>query len=102
MKFGDKVKHARELLQISQEELATKVGATQSYITHIENNRRTPKIEKVVILARALNVPPSYLLDDAVDASNNRSAYNQAIDEAIAAGISPEKLKLIIRSVKRN
>ena len=40
--FGEQLKERREEAEMTQEELATRVGCTRGYISFLENNRGTP------------------------------------------------------------
>ena len=61
--LGNKVKSARNNLGISQEELANRVGyKTKGSIARIENGERDLPIDKLKLLAKALNTTPEYLV----------------------------------------
>lgn len=61
--FGSRVKRRRELLGLSQEELAAKLGySDKSSISKIENNTRDITRGKVVEFAKALKTTPLYLM----------------------------------------
>lgn len=64
MKFGDKVRYIRNKFSLTAEQLAKLLNVTQSYISHIENNRRQLSRDKIVILARKLNTPVEFFLRD--------------------------------------
>ena len=51
-RFGREVRDARVALDVSQREVATAVGVSRGYITHLENGRANPSlrvIERVVV-----------------------------------------------------
>ncbi len=61
--FGDKVKHRRLELGLSQEKLATQCGYTdRSSIAKIENGTIDVSRTKIAIIAKALLVSPAYLM----------------------------------------
>jgi transcriptional regulator with XRE-family HTH domain len=62
--FAEKVKEARENLDISQAELAEKVGVSQRSITAYENENTIPRGQTIRKLARALNVSFDYLMNE--------------------------------------
>lgn len=72
MDIGERIKRRREQLGLSQSELARMVGYTsRSTINKIEKDGRGISQNKIVDIARALKVTPSYLmgweeLEDAV------------------------------------
>jgi transcriptional regulator with XRE-family HTH domain len=64
MTFGEKIKSARIALNLSQIELAEKVGITERSIYSYEQTGTFPKSTVLKKLAEALNVTVSYLLDE--------------------------------------
>jgi len=62
MTLGDRIKAERERLGWTQEELAHKIGyKSRSSVQKIETCRTLP-MNKIMSVARALNVSPSYLV----------------------------------------
>ncbi len=51
MKYGEYFKAQRELAGLSQSELSKRTGLSQQMISHWENNKGEPGIEKLVVLA---------------------------------------------------
>jgi len=62
LSVGQSVRIARELNELSQNELAECTGIAQSTISAIETNRIKLGAERAKTLARALNVHPAVLL----------------------------------------
>lgn len=54
--FGLAVRHHRELLRLSQDELAARAGLDRTYLSGIERNRRNPTLEVQQRIADALGV----------------------------------------------
>jgi len=63
-KLGKKIKLARVELDLTQTELARKIGARQKSISRYEAGKSVPKIETLTKLARALKKPASHFLDE--------------------------------------
>lgn len=62
MNIGERIKSRRKELNMSQDELAKKVGyKSRSSINKIELSRSLP-LSKVEVMATALDCPPSYLM----------------------------------------
>lgn len=59
MTFGERIKLARKVAGISQEELAKKIGTRQSQVTRWETNKATPRIETLAKIAEVTGVPLS-------------------------------------------
>ena len=63
MKYGDKIKSARQASDLTQTQLAEKVGVSRQTIALYEADKRTPKNAGIIIaLAQALNVGTDYFL----------------------------------------
>lgn len=54
--FGDAVRKHRELLRLSQEELAARAVIDRTYISGVERGVRNPTLEVMQRIARALGV----------------------------------------------
>ena len=87
MKIGERVRNRRIELDITQEELAQKLGySDKSSISRIEKSSKLT-LNKVQLLADALNVSPSYLMgweeenniDIDMDMSNNQGTISNNI-----------------------
>lgn len=61
-KFGDKVREIRLKRNLSQEKLAFAVKMDLTSINEIEKGHRSPKLNTIFKLAKALNVSSSELL----------------------------------------
>lgn len=55
--FGAYLKKRRHELELTQGELAQKLGVAQNYITYLEKGSRNPSLETLKKLARALRSP---------------------------------------------
>ena len=65
-KFGEALREARILKNITQEELAAKLGTTKQTISHYENSDRSPKISVARKWAEALGMT----IDDILGTDN--------------------------------
>ena len=66
-KFGEKVKTAREALQISQEQLGNLCGVSRRTIVSYETGGKRPREATLRKLTQALGVTERYLLNDDCD-----------------------------------
>lgn len=65
--IGDKLRSLREDRGMSTTELARLSGLSQSFISDIENKRRTsPRQQTIEKLAKALRVSPNYFFDESL------------------------------------
>ncbi|MCT4507907.1 MAG: helix-turn-helix domain-containing protein [Tepidibacter sp.] len=60
--IGAKIKSIRESKKMSQEELGKKVNINQTLISRIERGERCIKANEIILLAQALEVDISQLL----------------------------------------
>ena len=68
--MGDRIKEARKLQNLTQEQLAEKVNITLTYISEIERGLKTPSMQVFIKLVEVLDVSADYLLRDTVSARN--------------------------------
>jgi transcriptional regulator with XRE-family HTH domain len=61
--FGNRLRFLRKQRDLSQERLAHLAGLDRSYVGGVERGERNISIENICILAGALKVPPSALLE---------------------------------------
>ncbi len=54
--LGRKVQKRRQMLKLTQEELAFKVGVSRAYMGYIEQGRNIPSIELLQKIANALKI----------------------------------------------
>lgn len=55
-KLGRKIQKLRKGIGVSQEQFAFKVGISRTHIGHIEQGRKSPSLELLEKIARALKV----------------------------------------------
>ncbi|WP_067141191.1 helix-turn-helix domain-containing protein [Oceanivirga salmonicida] len=79
MKIGKKIRDKRKELRLTQEELAKMVGYTsKSTITKIENDKIDVSMEKIQLIAKALDVSPNFLTNWT---SNNKYSVDILTEE---------------------
>ena len=62
MGLGQRVRHSRQALKITQQELARVLGVTPQYISLIEHDQAAPSLTMLPKLAEELGVSADYLL----------------------------------------
>lgn len=60
--IGNAIKNLRLERQLTQEQLAKKVGVTQSAVASWESGRTCPKTKKASLLSHVFNVPLEFIL----------------------------------------
>ena len=61
--FGEKIRDARKSKNLTQKQLAGKIGAKHNSISGWENDKNRPDADTIELLCRVLNITPNYLLD---------------------------------------
>jgi transcriptional regulator with XRE-family HTH domain len=80
--IGKKIQRAREELGLSQEELASRLGYTQAALSNYELGKRRLYLANIQQIARELNKPLSYFLEESTVSVNAEQGEPQ--DEAIS------------------
>lgn len=92
--FARNLAYHRERLGLTQAQLAEKVGASPSYIGHLERGDREPSLLTLEELSLALNVQPGELL--VLRAPDEVAAIPGEIDELLR-GRPREDIALVAR-----
>ena len=67
MSLGNKLAEARRAKNLTQEQLAEKLDVTRQAVSRWESDAAYPETDKIVRMARILEVSCDYLLQDGVD-----------------------------------
>lgn len=62
--LGYRIKQARSRIGMTTEQVASIIGVTRSAVSLWETNRTKPSHDNLKALAKALNVPAGYLLEE--------------------------------------
>ena len=68
--MGNHIRTQRRKQKITQEELASRVGISASFMGHIERGTRIASIETLVAICNTLDVSPEHLLCDSLHLSS--------------------------------
>jgi transcriptional regulator with XRE-family HTH domain len=60
--LGDEIRKARLAADLTQEELAFKSDVSRNYVSLLELNEKSPTVETLTRICKALSVKPSVLL----------------------------------------
>jgi transcriptional regulator with XRE-family HTH domain len=85
--LGNRIKKARIQKNLSQEDLASKIGVTKTAISWYESNSRTPTLDNFEKLIDELELDANYVLGREVDVVSEPSNYH--------AKVSDDELKFI-------
>jgi len=61
--IGRNIRKRRMELGLTQVDLAERLGITQTYLSDVEQGKRTPRTPRLAKFAEALEVNPTYLVD---------------------------------------
>lgn len=84
MTIGERIKEARKAKGLKQKELAEAAGVAGITLRQYESGKYSPKYDKVVKIAEALNIPMSELLGEprpATPTDHTESRLNQLMEE---------------------
>ena len=84
MTIGERIKQARKAKGIKRRELAEKIGTTPQTICRYEADGRRPKVDAMLKIAEALNIPVSELLGEprpTTPTDHTESRLNQLMEE---------------------
>ncbi|MBS6501419.1 MAG: helix-turn-helix transcriptional regulator [Clostridium sp.] len=96
MSVGEKLKTFRKKKGLTLKELNKLTGISISFISDIENNRRNPSIDNLKIIAKALDVQVSQLLDEG---NSSLAPKNIPIDDRLDE--LEEDMKILFSKVKK-
>lgn len=65
--LGRKIKEARSTLELTQAELAEKIGVSQNFLGDIERGVKLPGLPKLILLCNTLKISLDYLFAESLD-----------------------------------
>ena len=88
--MGKRVRKQRQLIGLTQQELAERIGVSTSFVGHVERGTRKASLETLVALSNALAVGVDYLLAGSLQSSP---------DEENPSGVMDPNRRLVIREI---
>ena len=88
--MGKRVRKQRQLIGLTQQELAERIGVSTSFVGHVERGTRKASLETLVALSNALGVGVDYLLAGSLQCSP---------DEENPSGAMDPNRRLVIREI---
>ena len=88
--LGRRVRKQRQLIGLTQQELAERIGVSTSFVGHVERGTRKASLETLVALSNALGVGVDYLLAG--------SLQNAPDEENPPAAMDPNR-RMVIREI---
>ena len=93
--IGEKIRAERENRKMSQETLAERLGISQQAIHAYEKGKMKPKIEKLIRISAALNVPVELFLPDELNENEMVRKIKEEYDRGYQAGREAMKKELM-------
>ena len=97
--FGDRLTFARTTLDMSEAELAKRLGVNTSTITKWENNQSEPRANRLYMMSGLLNISVMWLITGEGDAPTELAKDQDINPEFIRATIT--KLRADMQKMKR-
>ena len=79
MSIGNKLAEARKKQNLTQEQLAERLGVTRQAVSRWESGAAYPETDKIVRMARLLNVSCDYLLRDDIGLGDTEDPVTQLV-----------------------
>lgn len=67
MTFGENLKAIRKRMKLTQQEMADKMGISQSYLCDMENSRKCLNVNTALLTAKRLNISVGELVNDDIE-----------------------------------
>jgi transcriptional regulator with XRE-family HTH domain len=92
MDYGKALRLARAFSGLQQQQLAEKAGIDASYISLIEQGKRTPSVKFIHKLSKAIGIPPYLFTFLAMESEDS-----ELLDKAELASIGEALTRLVLR-----
>jgi transcriptional regulator with XRE-family HTH domain len=99
LQIGNRIKAIRKERGITQTDLALKAGISRTYLADIEGNRYAPSLKILGVIAEALNLKVSELIED--EEMELSESYIKVMQSAKKTGIKPERLAALIEFLSK-
>jgi transcriptional regulator with XRE-family HTH domain len=102
LNIGDKLIQLRKQNNLSQSELADKIGASRTIVGNYERNTNTPSIEMILKIATVFNVSVDYLLGEGVLSQYDKDVLKRIDDIEKLDDTTKNNLFFLIDNVIQN
>lgn len=102
LNIGNKIIQLRKQANLSQSDLAKKVGASRTIIGNYERNTNTPSIEMILKIAKVFNVSVDYLLGEGVLSQYDKEVLKRIDDIEKLDDKTKENLFFLIDNIIQN
>ena len=102
LNIGEKIIQLRKQSNLSQSDLAKKIGASRTIVGNYERNTNTPSIEILLKIAKTFNVSVDYLIGEAQLSSYDKEVLKRIEDIEHLDEDTRSKLFFLIDNVIQN
>ncbi len=100
--IGNKIIQMRKQFELSQSDLAKKIGASRTIIGNYERNENTPSIEMILKIAKVFNVSVDYLIGEGVLSQYDKGIIKRIDDIEKLDEDTKNKLFFVIDNIIQN
>ncbi|MGZ9500119.1 helix-turn-helix domain-containing protein [Staphylococcus epidermidis] len=75
MTFGENLKAIRRRMKLTQQEMADRMDISRTYLSDLENTRRSTSINTVLYIAKRLDISVNELVNDSLELTEEE--YNK-------------------------
>ncbi|MGX0147472.1 helix-turn-helix domain-containing protein [Staphylococcus hominis] len=75
MTFGENLKAIRKRMKLTQQEMADRMDISRTYLSDLENTRRSTSINTVLYIAKRLDISVNELVNDSLELTEDE--YNK-------------------------
>lgn len=98
--FGRRIKTLRELKGFTQAELAARIERSSDAVSMIERGRIWATVETIELLAKALDVQATELLDDLAQVSETNVADPSTVAKHLLKQLRPRDLEIAVAMLR--
>ena len=80
--MGERIRRARENEHLTQEQLSEICSLSPAHMGHIERGTRTPSLEAVFRISKALNISMDYMLTNSLTPDNIFVIFGNVVAQA--------------------
>jgi len=102
LNIGDKIIQLRKRDNLSQADLAAKIGASRTIIGNYERNENTPSIDILLKIAKTFNVSVDYIIGEGQLANYDKEVIKRIEDIENLDSDTKQKLFFLIDNVIQN
>ena len=106
--WGEKIAAYRRQSKMTQMELSLKTGITRDQISRLERGKSQPKLETIILIEKALNIPGWSLIEESVRESaqykdlqreENSRIITHIMNELTKRNLTVDELQIIEKTI---